>query len=96
MSGPSEGQDQTDHPLGQGGHAGSNHVRDLSASCGRESAEIGVLLTMQEPTQPMRTEAAGAGFYTSLGWQEDYPRVPFPTIADLLSGKRVDSRRARA
>ena len=26
---------------------------------------IGVLLSIEEPTRPMNTEAAGAGFYTS-------------------------------
>ena len=56
----------------------------------REKAEIGVLITMQEPTQPMRTEAAGAGLYTSPGWGQSYPRLQILTIADLLAGKKIE------
>ena len=40
-------------------------VRDLRGVIERESVEIGVLITMQEPTQPMRTEVASSGFYVS-------------------------------
>jgi hypothetical protein len=39
-------------------------------------------------TQPMRTEASGAGFYQSA-W-ERHPRLQILTIAELLEGKRVD------
>lgn len=65
------------------------HVRDLRGVLDREKAEIGVLLTMQEPTQPMRTEAAGAGFYSSPGWNQNYPRLQILSIADLLAGKKI-------
>ncbi|MFH1086095.1 MAG: DNA methyltransferase [Chloroflexota bacterium] len=72
------------------GGTGVAHVRDLRGVVEREQAEIGVLITMQEPTQPMRTEAAGAGFYASPGWGQSYPRLQILTIADLLEGKRID------
>ena len=39
----------------------------------REKATLGVLITMQEPTRPMRAEAAAAGLYTSAGWHKSYP-----------------------
>jgi hypothetical protein len=45
---------------------------------------------MQEPTTPMRSEAAGAGFYTSPVWGKSYPRLQILTIADLLAGKGID------
>lgn len=35
----------------------------------------------------MRSEAASAGFYRSLG--HDYPRVQLMTVAELLDGKRL-------
>ncbi len=54
----------------------------------REKAELGVLITLVDPTQPMRTEAAGAGFYHSA-WG-NHPRLQILTIAELLEGKRVD------
>jgi DNA modification methylase len=43
----------------------ANYVRDLRGVVEREKAAIGVLLSLDEPTKPMRTEAASAGFYAS-------------------------------
>ena len=56
----------------------------------REKAQIGVLITMQEPTQPMRTEAASAGYYRSPWTGQDYPRIQIRTVAELLDGKGID------
>lgn len=71
------------------GHTNAPHVRDLRGVLEREKAEIGVLITMQEPSHPMRAEAAGAGFYKS-SWGQQYPRLQVLTIAELLDGKRID------
>lgn len=65
------------------------HVRDLRGVIEREQAEIGVLLTQQEPTKPMWTEAASAGFYESP-WGTRHPRLQILTVTDLLTGKTVD------
>jgi site-specific DNA-methyltransferase (adenine-specific) len=65
-------------------------VRDLRGVLDREKAEIGVLITMQEPTQPMRTEAASAGFYQLDGWPEKYPKLQIRAIRELLEGKGID------
>lgn len=72
------------------GHTSVAHVRGLRGVVEREKAEIGVLLTMQEPTQPMQAEAAGAGFYHSPGWDKSYPRLQVLTVAELLAGKGID------
>jgi len=45
----------------------ATYVRDLEGVRNREKAEIGVLVSFDEPTKPMRKEAASAGFYISLG-----------------------------
>ncbi|MEW5981312.1 MAG: DNA methyltransferase [Acidobacteriota bacterium] len=71
------------------GHVTVAHLRDLRGVLDREKAEIGVLLCMDEPTVPMRKEAAGAGFYRSP-WGR-HPRLQILTIEDLLTG-RVISR----
>lgn len=72
------------------GHVSVPHIRDLRGVVERENAEIGVLLSMEKPTKPMRTEAASAGFYKSP-WQKDpYPRLQILTIEELLNGKRID------
>ncbi len=71
------------------GHTSVAHIRDLRGVLEREQAEIGALLTLQEPTQPMRAEAAGAGFYTSEAWGTSYPRVQLLTVRELLEGKTL-------
>ena len=65
------------------------HVRDLRGVVDREKAEIGVLISMQEPTTPMRKEAASAEFYESP-WGSKHPRIQLLTVAELLEGKQVD------
>ena len=58
----------------------------------REKAQIGVLITLDEPTKAMRTEAAKAGFYERpSGGEKDerYPRLQLLTIEDLLKGKGI-------
>lgn len=64
------------------------HVRDLCHVVEREKAEIGVLISMHATTQPMRAEAAEAGFYESA-WGK-HPRIQLLTIGDLLRGTRID------
>ncbi len=71
------------------GHTNVTHLRDLRGVIEREGAEIGVLLTMEEPTRPMHTEAASAGFYDS-GWGTRHPRLQVLTVAELLAGKGID------
>jgi DNA modification methylase len=65
------------------------YVRDLRGVIDREKAELGVLISMQTPTQPMRAEAASAGFYDSP-WGTKHPRLQLLTVEELLNGKRVD------
>lgn len=77
------------------GHVTVSHVRDLRGVLDREGASIGVLISMEEPTKPMRTEAASAGFYTSPGWGKQYPRLQLLTIAELLAGKGIEYPPAR-
>lgn len=71
------------------GHTGAPHVRDLVGVLQREKAEIGVLISLQDPTKPMRAEAASAGFYKTA-WGR-HSRVQLLTIADLLAGAAVDA-----
>jgi site-specific DNA-methyltransferase (adenine-specific) len=72
------------------GHTGPAHVRDLKGVLEREKAPIGVLITMQEPTADMKTEAVTAGFYESATWGRKFPKVQLLTVAELLAGKKVE------
>lgn len=70
------------------GELHATYVRDLRGVVEREKAAIGVMISFQEPTKPMRTEAASAGFYSS-NWGE-HPKIQLRTVAELLAGKGID------
>lgn len=70
-----------------------SHVRDLIGVVTREKAAIGVLLSLNEPTKPMRREAADAGFYASPWDGEKYPRIQLLTVGEILAGKAVQRPR---
>jgi site-specific DNA-methyltransferase (adenine-specific) len=70
------------------GHVTVSFLRDLRGVIEREKAEIGVLITLEDATKPMRTEAAAAGLYKSP-WGS-HPRLQILTIAELLEGKGID------
>jgi DNA modification methylase len=70
------------------GNTNAAHVRDLHGVIDRDNAAIGVLITMEEPTKPMRSEAASGGSYTSP-WGT-HPKLQILTVKELLDGKRID------
>lgn len=64
-------------------------IRDLGHVIDREKAEIGIFITLADPTKPMEKEAAGKGFYESpLGTK--HPRIQILTIEELLHKKKPD------
>lgn len=65
----------------------SGHVDQLRGVVEKEGAAIGALISFQEPTKPMRENAASAGMYVSPGWNQPYPRIQLLTVGDLLSKK---------
>ncbi|MBK6767824.1 MAG: restriction endonuclease [Ardenticatenales bacterium] len=73
----------------KGGKTDVTHVRDLVGVLDRERAQIGVLISLQEPTKPMRQEAANAGFYRSPWDGRDYARIQLLTVAELLDGRGI-------
>ena len=46
------------------GHVGSPAVQQLKGAVESEKAAIGLFITLEEPTAPMRLEAEKAGLYT--------------------------------
>jgi site-specific DNA-methyltransferase (adenine-specific) len=61
-------------------------VRDLKGVIDREKAVMGLFITLEPPTHPMRTEAVSAGFYHSALWGKDYPRIQILPVEELLAG----------
>jgi site-specific DNA-methyltransferase (adenine-specific) len=73
----------------KGGGTSVKDIRDLGHVIDREKADIGIFITLEQPTRPMETEAVTKGFYHSpLG--KDYPRIQILTIEELLKGKSPD------
>ena len=76
----------------KGGGVSVKDVLDLRSTVKREGAQIGVLLTLEQPTKPMVQEAATAGFYESKTWQKKYPKLQLRTVGELIGGKRSNVR----
>jgi site-specific DNA-methyltransferase (adenine-specific) len=73
------------------GGVNSSQVRDLKGVLEREKAEIGIFITLEEPSAPMQLEATTAGVYHSDLSGKDYQRVQIYTIRDLLEhGRKPD------
>ncbi len=72
------------------GHVNSSHIRDLKGVLEREKAEVGIYITLEDPTRDMETEALDAGYYHSDLWQKDYRKIQILTIEQLLGGKDPD------
>lgn len=74
----------------KGGKTGSRDVRDFLGTMTRESVDLGIFVSNQEPTADMRRDAAAAGLVES-GWTgRQHPRIQLFTIEDLFAGKQPD------
>ena len=69
-----------------GEHVGVPMIRDLAHVVAREKAEIGLFVTLAEPSKPMEVEAVKEGFYTSPATGAEFPRIQILTIKGLLDG----------
>ena len=78
------------------GQVHRNTMGELRGTIEREKAEMGMLLTLQSPTGPMRSEAVEAGTYYSPGWNREYPRMQIWTIEELLAGGKPNVPPMRA
>jgi len=70
------------------GHVGVKDIRELETVAADEA--IGIFITLEPPTEPMKVEAISAGYYHSPIWDKDYPKIQLLTIDELLHGKMVD------
>jgi site-specific DNA-methyltransferase (adenine-specific) len=70
------------------GSVNSSMVRDLKGVLEREKAEIGLFVTLDEPSGPMHLEATTAGVYQSALSGREYPRIQILTIQELLEEHR--------
>jgi len=72
------------------GHVNRGMIATLKGDMEREKAEVGVFVTLQPSTEPMRQEALSAGIYTPEHFpDQQHPRVQILTIDELLAGANV-------
>jgi len=72
------------------------YIRDLKGVLNREQAVMGAFITLEPPTEPMKKEAATAGFYTPKHYPDrKYPKIQIRTVEELLSGKQLEYPRMR-
>ena len=71
-----------------GGFIGPQFVRDLIGTVETQKAQMGVLITMADPTPGIRDAVDHGGTYTWPANGQTFPRVQIITIAELLAGKR--------
>ena len=74
----------------KGGHVGVKDVRELSDVVRKTDSAIGVLISLEEPTKPMRIEAADTGFHTSAFNGQKFPRIQLRTIEQLMAGVAIE------
>ena len=66
-------------------------IATLKGDLEREKAQLGLFITLSEPTAPMRQEALAAGFYEPQCFPgHRYPRLQILTIAQLLAGQQAE------
>jgi len=69
----------------KGGGLKADDVRALNHVREREKADIGILMSLNEPTKGMKADAAAAGFFEAESGTK-YSRIQLLTIEGLLSG----------
>lgn len=68
-------------------------IATLKGDMEREKAEIGLFVTLNEPTRPMLSEAASAGFYTPEYYPDhQYPRLQILTVEECSTERRRNIR----
>ena len=70
-----------------GKNINASMIRDLIGTMNNNKAEIGIFITLTNPTQPMIKEAAKAGFYNAGNGQK-YAKIQILTIEELLIGSK--------
>ena len=70
------------------GSVGAAMIQQLKGAMETHGAAMGLFVTLEEPTGPMKQEAAIAGTYHSEVSGKDYPRLQILTIRELLEEHR--------
>ncbi len=61
-----------------------NMIDQLKAVVDREKAQVGIFLTLEDPTKPMIAEAAGAGQYVGKDDARPVPKIQIVRVEDAM------------
>ena len=79
------------------GKVNRGQVATLIGDMKDQQAELGIFITLQQPTRPMRELALGQGVYTPQHFPDhSYPHVQILTIEELLDGAQPEYPRFAA
>ncbi|MDQ6631654.1 MAG: restriction endonuclease, partial [Verrucomicrobiota bacterium] len=70
------------------GGVGRGDIAKLRGDMAREGAEMATLITLEEPTAPMKSEAKKAGVYQHPLMQRNYDRIEIVTVSEMLNENR--------
>lgn len=73
-----------------GANIGAQNVRDLIGTVESTKSAMGILITLVEPTKPMKIAAMEGGYYESPTWGQQYPKIQIITIPELLAGRKPE------
>lgn len=66
-------------------------IATLRGDMGRENAALAILITLEEPSRPMVTEAKAAGQYLHETMGRSYDRISIVTVKEIIEGgKRLE------
>jgi site-specific DNA-methyltransferase (adenine-specific) len=65
-------------------------IATLRGDMGRERAALAVLITLEEPSRVMVSEAKAAGQFSHETMGRTYDQISIVTVAEILAGKRLD------
>lgn len=68
------------------GHVGEKDIRDLIGTVKVAGAVMGYMLTLEEPTAPMKSKANSAGVYKHPLMGKSYPIISIITIKEIIEG----------
>lgn len=77
------------------GKTSRRDIATLNSDRLREGADFGILLTLEEPSKPMRDEASAVGKYKHPNFNREDDRIQIVTVAQILAGNRIDLPMAR-
>ena len=73
------------------GHVNRDDIATLKGDIEREHADAGIFVTLEEPTQPMKQEAAAVGsFNVDYAPGREFPKIQILTVQCLLEDKKPD------